>query len=68
MQNLIEFHQLFKNILSRNKTLTITKGHNSVVNFRKLTHKNTKVDLVNVEAYTKFDLIPGIRSQDKEHK
>ena len=40
MQNLIKFHQFVHKILSGNKILTITKGHNHVINLRKLMRNN----------------------------
>ena len=48
--------------------LTITKGHNHVVNLRKLMRNNAHLALVKVNAYAKFGLIPVIRSQDIERK
>ena len=47
--------------------LTITKGHNCVVYSWKLMCHNPNLDLVNVNAYPKFGLIPSIHSQDIEH-
>ena len=44
------------------------KGRNSVANLRKTTIYFTNVDLVNDDVYTKFGLIPSIRSQDIEKK
>ena len=46
--------------------LTVTKGHNCVVHLQKLTCNKPNLDLVNVSAYAKFDLIPSICSQDIE--
>ena len=40
-------------------------GHNSVAHLRKTTIYNTKVDLVNDDEHTKFDLILSISSQEK---
>ena len=48
--------------------LTITKGHNSVVNLQKLTRNNPSLDLVMDYAYAKFDKIPSIRLQDIQTK
>ena len=67
MQNLIKFHKFVKKMLSGNEILT-TKGHNHVINFQKLTHNNSKLDQVNVNAYAKFNQIPSICSEDTEHK
>ena len=47
MQNLIKFHQFVHKILSGNKILTITKGHNCFV------CHNPKLDLVKINAYAK---------------
>ena len=44
-------------IVSRNKILTSIKDHNSVANLRKMTLYNPKLDLVNVNVYTKFGKI-----------
>ena len=41
-----------------NKIFTVTKGHTCVENWLKLTRNNPNVDLVNVNAYVKFSLIP----------
>ena len=65
MQNLIKFHQFVQKTLSGNEILAITKGHNSVVNLRNLTHNNPKVDLVK---FNEFDQIPLICTQDIEQK
>ena len=46
----------------------IIKGQNTVVNLQKLTRNNPNLDLVKVNAYAKFGLIPSIRSQDIEPK
>ena len=45
--------------------LTIIKGHNLVVYLQKLTCNNSKLDLININAYAKFGLI---LSQDIERK
>ena len=44
----------------------VNKGRNSVANLQKAMVYITKVDLVNDNEYTKFDLILSIRSQDIE--
>ena len=64
----IKFHRFVHNILSRKEILTTTKGHTSIVNLEKLTHKNPNLDLVTVNAYEKFPLIPPIHSKDIEQK
>ena len=48
--------------------LRIIKGHNFVVNLLKLTFKNRTQELINLNAYAKFGLIPSICSQDIEWK
>ena len=44
----------------------MNQGPYSVANLQKTTIYNTNVDLVNDDVYTKFGLIPSIRSQDIE--
>ena len=44
--------------------MTITKGHDRVVNLWKLTRNNHNVDLVDVNAYAKSGLIPSNCSWD----
>ena len=47
-----------------NKIQTLTKGHNSVTNVRKMMRTNLNLGLVNISAYTKFSEILSIYSQD----
>ena len=54
IQNLVKLCQLVLKILSGNEILTSIKGHNSVVNLRKMTLYNPNLDLINVNVYTKF--------------
>ena len=68
MLNLIKFRKFVHQILSVNQILTITKGHNHVINLRKLTRNNPDIDPVNVNAYARADQIRSIRSQDTERK
>ena len=68
MQNLAKFHEFVLKIQSENKILTSIKGHNSVINLRKLTRNNSKLDLVNITANAKFGQIPSIHSQVIEWK
>ena len=68
IQNLVLFCQFVLKILSKNQFLTSIKGGNSIANLRKITIYNTKIDLVNDNAYTKFDLNLSIRSPDIEQK
>ena len=55
-------------ILRGNKILTSIKGRNSVQTLQKMTSNNPKLDLVNVDAHTKFGQILSIYSQDIERK
>ena len=41
----------------------LLKGHNAI-NLRKMTGNNPNIDLVSINAYTKFDEIVSIGSQD----
>ena len=68
MQNLSQFHQFVLKILSGNEMLIAIKGHNSVKNLRNLACNNLNLDLVNINAYTKFCQIPSIHSQVIERK
>ena len=68
MQNLIKFHQFVYKILSENEMLTITKGHNCVVNLQKWMHNSPNLNPVNVINYAKFGLIRLICSQAIERK
>ena len=67
-QNLVGFCQFALKILSKNEILTSIKGRNSVKILQKMTGNNPKLDLVNVDVYTKFGQILSIRSQDIERK
>ena len=68
IQNLVRFCQLVLEILSGNEILTSIKGRNSVKILRKMMGNNPKLDLVNVDVYTKFGQILSIGSQDIEQK
>ena len=68
IQNLVGFCQFVLKILSGNEILTSIKGRNSVKILQKMTGNNPKLDLVNVDVYTKFGRILSIRSQDIERK
>ena len=67
-QNLVGFCQFVLKVLSGNEILTSIKGRNSVKILQKMTGNNPKLDLVNVDVYTKFGRILSIRSQDIERK
>ena len=49
-----KFYPLVLKILSGNEILTSIKGHNSVANLRNLTLYNLNLDIIYVNAYTKF--------------
>ena len=68
IQNLVGFCQFVLKILSRNEILTSINGRNSVKILQKMTGNNPKLDLVNVDVYTKFGPILLICSQDIEWK
>ena len=48
--------------------MTPINGHNSVTNLRKMMCNNPNLDLVNINAYTKFCKILSFCSQDIEQK
>ena len=54
IKNLDKICLLVLKILSGNEILRSIKGRNSVANLRNLTFYNPKVDLINVNVYTKF--------------
>ena len=68
IQNLIEIYKLIHKILSINKILTSIKGHNSVKNQPKITCFRNNMDLVYINAYTKFYQNSSICSEDNEEK
>ena len=68
IQNMVRFCQSVLKILSGNKILTSIKGCNSFKILRKMMGNNPKLDLVNVDAQTKFGQILSMRSQDIERK
>ena len=68
IQNLIEIHKLIRKILSINKILTSIKGHNSVKNGPKTMCVIHNMDLVFINAYTKFYQHASICSEDIEKK
>ena len=68
IQNLIEIHRLIHKILSINKILTSIKGQNSVKNWPKITCFRNNMDLVFINAYTKFYQNSSICSEDIEEK
>ena len=68
IQNMVKFCPLVLKIFSGNEILTSIKGRNSVANLQNLTLYNPKLDLINVNVYTKFGKILSIGSQDIERK
>ena len=67
-EDLVKFSQFIVKILSGNEILTRIKGHNSVINLRKMMFDKFKLNRVNVNVHTKFDQILSIHSQDFERK
>ena len=67
-ENLVKFCPFDLKLLKRNKILTSIKGHNSATNLRKMINNNPNLDIVNMNAYTKFGEILSICSQDIERK
>ena len=68
LQNFIKIHRLLHKILSISEISTSTKGHNSVENEQKILFNHPNLQLLNINAYTKFDRNPQINSQDIEHE
>ena len=68
IQNMVRFCQPVLKILSGNEILRSIKGRNSFKILQKTTGNNPKLDLLNVDVYTKFGQILSIRSQDIERK
>ena len=64
----MKFCPFILTILNGNEILTSIKGHNSVTKLREKTGNNPNLDLVNINAYTKFGKIVCICSQDIERK
>ena len=67
-QNLIEIHKLIHKILSINKILMSIKGHNSVKNWRNIMCIRNNMDLVFINAQTKFYQNSSICSEAIEQK
>ena len=73
IQNLVKFYQLVLKIERKqnsdiNQGPLLIKGHNSVTNLRKMLCNNSNLDLVNINAYTKFGKILSIFSRAIELK
>ena len=58
MQNLVKTHLFFLKILSGNEILTSFKGCNSVTSWWKWMINKPKLDVVSINAYTKFGQNP----------
>ena len=56
-KKIVEFCPFVIKILSRNKVLTSIKSYHSVTKLPKMTHNNAKLDLVNINAYIKQNLV-----------
>ena len=69
---LVKFCQFVLKILSGNeilnKIMTSVKGHNSITNAWNMMCNNPNLDLVNINAHTKFGEILSIWSEDNERK
>ena len=68
IQNLIKIHKFIHKTLSINKILMSIKDHNSVKNWRKIMCIRYNMDLVFINAYTKFYQNSSICSEDIEEK
>ena len=72
IQNFVKFYQFALKILSGNEILngilTSIKGHNSVTIVQKMMRNKPDLDLVKINAYTKFGKILLNYSQDIERK
>ena len=55
IQSLVKFYPSVPKILRGIENLTSIKGNNYVTNLRKVTGNNPNLDLVNINAYSKFD-------------
>ena len=71
--NMNVYYKIWRNsivlyILSRNEILTSINGHNCVMNLQNMTDNNPNIDLVYINAYSKFGQILSICSKDIEWK
>ena len=55
-------------VIKKKQILTSIKGRHTVANLRKAKIKNTNVDILNDNVYTKFGLTLSIGSQDIKQK
>ena len=57
IQSLVKFCPFFLKILIGNENLTSIKGHNSITNLLEMAGNKPNLDLVNINAHTKFGQI-----------
>ena len=57
LRKLTKFYRFVHKVLSGKEILTITKGHERVVNLRKLMRNNSNLDLVNVCYFIKSSVV-----------
>ena len=67
-QIMVKIYPFLLKTLSKHKTLTLTKDHNSVMNSSKFVHNNRNLDLVNINVNAKFSQDPFIHSQNIKRK
>ena len=68
VQTLVKIHLFILQILNGHEILTSFKGRNSVMNRRKWTLNNPKLDVINFNTCVKFDQNQFLHSQDIERK
>ena len=68
VQTLVKIQLFVLKIFSGNEILTSFKGHNSLLNQRKLMLNDNKLDVVNTNAYATFCQNQLLHSQDIQRK
>ena len=68
LQIMVNIYPFLLMILSRNKTLTLIKGHNCLMNSQKCVHNSPNLDLVNINVNARFSQDPFIHSQNIKGK
>ena len=63
---MITLFLLEKTLYWTERNSEVKKGHNSVINFRKMVCYNPNLDLVNINSYARFGKNPLIYTQDIE--
>ena len=58
----------YYDVLSKSKILALIKGYNTVTNWQKMEGRNPNLDLININAFTKFGEIISDCSQNIEWK